>query len=67
MRYTQGEKMEVIQLVEGSDLPIRTTLERLGVSRASFYRWFQSYVDHGAEGLAPKPPITESGLEPDTG
>ena len=55
MRYTQGEKLEIIRLVEGSDLPIRTTLSRLGVSRASFYRWYRSYVKHGADGLAPKP------------
>jgi transposase InsO family protein len=56
MRYTPGEKLEIIRLVEGSDLPIRTTLSRLGVSRASFYRWYRAYVDHGVEGLVPKPP-----------
>jgi transposase InsO family protein len=55
MRYTQGEKLEIIRLVEGSDLPVKTTLEQLQVSRASFYRWYRAYVDHGAEGLAPKP------------
>ena len=55
MRYTQGEKLEVIRLVEGSDLPIKTTLKQLQVSRASFYRWYRAYVDHGADGLAAKP------------
>ena len=55
MRYTQGEKLEIIRLVEGSDLPIRTTLSRLGVSRASFYRWYRTYVERGVDGLAPKP------------
>ena len=29
MRYTQGEKLEIIRLVEGSDLPVKTTLEQL--------------------------------------
>jgi putative transposase len=55
MRYTQGEKLEIIRLVETSDLPAKTTLLQLQVSRASFYRWYRAYVDHGAEGLAPKP------------
>jgi len=55
MRYTQGEKLEIIRLVEGSDLPVKTTLRQLQVSRASFYRWYRAYVDHGAEALAPKP------------
>ena len=55
MRYTQGEKLEIIRLVEGSDLPVKTTLRQLQVSRASFYRWYRIYVDHGAEGLAAIP------------
>ena len=55
MRYTQAEKLEIIRLVEGSDLPVKTTLAQLKVSRSSFYRWYRIYVDHGAEGLAPKP------------
>lgn len=55
MRYTQSEKLEIIRLVETSDLPIKTTLLQLQVSRASFYRWYRAYVDHGAEGLVPKP------------
>ena len=55
MRYTQGEKLEIIRLVEESDLPAKTTLKQLGVSRASFYRWYRTYVDNGPEGLAPKP------------
>jgi transposase len=55
MRYTQGEKLEIIRLVEESDLPIKTTLKQLQVGRASFYRWYRAYVDRGAEGLAAKP------------
>ncbi len=55
MRYTQGEKLEIIRLVETSDLPAKTTPKQLQVSRASFYRWYRIYVDQGAEGLAPKP------------
>jgi transposase InsO family protein len=55
MRYTQAEKLEIIRLVEESDLSARRTLEQLQVSRSSFYRWYQAYVEHGAEGLKPKP------------
>ena len=55
MRYTQAEKLEIIRLVEGSDLPVKKTLGQLEVSRSSFYRWYGAYVDHGADGLAGKP------------
>lgn len=51
MRYTQAEKLEIIRLVEGSDLPVKKTLEQLQVGRSSFYRWYRAYVEHGAEGL----------------
>src|SRR3974377_29595 len=39
MRYSASEKIEIIRLVEQSHLPARRTLERLGVSRPTFYRW----------------------------
>ena len=52
MRYTKAEKLEIIRLVEGSDLPVKKTLEQLQISRSSFYRWYRAYVDHGANGLA---------------
>lgn len=55
MRYTQAEKLEIIRLVEGSDLPVKKTLEQLQVGRSSFYRWYKAYVEHGAEGLKPRP------------
>jgi hypothetical protein len=38
MRYPASEKLEIIRLVEQSHLPVRRTLEKLGVSRATFYR-----------------------------
>ena len=52
MRYTQAEKMEIIRLVEASDLPVKRTLEELGVSRSTFYRWYDRYKVAGYEGLA---------------
>ena len=39
MRYQAAEKLEIIRLVEQSHLPARRTLDRLGVPRATFYRW----------------------------
>ena len=34
MRYPASEKLEIIRLVERSHLPVRRTLEKLGVPRA---------------------------------
>ena len=40
MRYAASEKLEIIRLVEESTLPVRRTLEKLGIPRATFYRWY---------------------------
>jgi transposase-like protein len=40
MRYPAGEKLEIIRLVEQSSLRVRRTLEKLGIPRATFYRWY---------------------------
>ena len=52
MRYTQAEKMEIIRLVENSELSIRETLRELAVPKSSFYRWYGRYQEEGYEGLA---------------
>jgi transposase-like protein len=52
MRYRAAEKLEIIRLVEQSSLPVRRTLEQLGISRATFYRWYQRYQARGAVALA---------------
>jgi putative transposase len=51
MRYPASEKLEVIRLVEQSHLPARRTLEKLGVSRATFYRCCDLYQTGGPEAL----------------
>ena len=51
MRYPASEKLEIIRLVEGSHLPVKRTLEKLGVSRPTFYRWYDRYLQRGAVGL----------------
>lgn len=56
MRFTQAEKMEIIRLVEGSDLPISRTLRELDVPRSTFYRWYGRYKKEGYDGLANRPP-----------
>jgi len=51
MRYPASEKIEIIRLVELSALSARKTLERLGVPRATFYRWYDQYRTGGPEAL----------------
>ena len=34
---TQSEKMQIITLVEQSDVSIKTTLRELGINRSTFY------------------------------
>lgn len=52
MRYTQAEKMEIIKLVENSDLSVRKTLSELEVNRSTFYQWYRKYEENGFEGLS---------------
>ena len=51
MRYAASEKLEIIRLVERSHLPVRRTLDKLGISKTSFYRWYYRYQAFGAAGL----------------
>ncbi len=56
MRYLASEKLEIIRLVEQSNLPVRRTLEKLGVSRAIFYRWCDLCKTGGPEALEDRSP-----------
>ena len=62
---TAAEKMELIRLVEGSDLPVRRTLRELGVPRSTFYDWYQRYREHGRGGLEPRQPQIPGPVESD--
>lgn len=53
-RYSQAEKMEVIRIVERSELPVKQTLVELDVPRSTFYGWYQRYLAAGYDGLAPR-------------
>ena len=55
MRYPASEKLEIIQLVEQSHLPAKRTLEKLGVTRSTFYRWYDRWRDGGPEALRDRP------------
>lgn len=51
MRYPASEKLEIIRLVEQSHLPTKQTLDRLGIPRRTFYRWYDRYLNGGPEAL----------------
>ncbi|WP_430817916.1 IS3 family transposase [Carboxylicivirga sp. RSCT41] len=55
MRRSASEKMEIIRIVQDSELGVKRTLEELGVSRSSFYEWYNRYLTDGFDGLKPKP------------
>ena len=58
MRYSASEKLEIIDLVEGSHLSARQTLAKLGIPSTTFYRWYDRYLTRGKAGLhdqSPKP------------
>jgi transposase InsO family protein len=48
--------MEIIHLVEGTDLPVRATLRQMDIPRSTFYGWYQRYVDQGFDGLHDQKP-----------
>jgi len=56
MRYPASEKLEIIRLVEGSHLPTKRTLDKLGIPRTTFYRWYDRYLAGGPEVLEDRSP-----------
>jgi transposase InsO family protein len=56
MRYPAAEKLEIIRLVEQSPLPVRHTLAKLGIPRATFYRWYDRHHSGGPEALNDRSP-----------
>ena len=55
MRYPASEKVEIIRIVEQSSLSAHKTLEKLGVPRATFYRWYDQYQTGGPSALEDQP------------
>jgi hypothetical protein len=56
MRYSASEKAEIIRLVGQSALPVKRTLEKPGIPRATFYRWHDRYQSGGLEALDDRSP-----------
>ena len=52
-RYAQAEKLEIIRMVEESELSVKQTLSELEVPRSNFYRWYRHYLDQGYAGGLP--------------
>lgn len=57
MRYPASEKLEIIRLVEGCHLPAKQTLDKLGIPKTTFYRWYDRYLVAGADGLEDQAPM----------
>ena len=57
MRYPASEKLEIIKLVEQSHLPVKRTLDKLGIPRTTFYRWYDKYLTGGVDALEDKAPM----------
>ena len=60
MRRSASEKMEILRIIESSELGVKRTLEELGVGRSTFYEWYRRYLEEGFEGLKPKVPERKS-------
>ena len=51
MRYPASEKLEIIRLVEQSHRGIGSTLDKLGIPKTTFYRWYDRFLAFGDAGL----------------
>ncbi len=56
MRYPASEKLEIIRIVERSNLPAKQTLDRLGIARPTFHRWYDLYLRFGEDALEDRRP-----------
>jgi putative transposase len=56
IRRSPEEKLEIIYLVEQSNLSAKRTLEELDVPQSTFYRWYRQYQEDGPDGLRDQKP-----------
>ena len=56
MRYPASEKLEIIRLVEQSHLPAKRTLDKLGIPRSTFNRWYDRFLTGGVDALEDRKP-----------
>ena len=60
MRVSPAEKLELIRLVEDSQLSVRKTLEEIGLPRSTFYAWYKRFLEDGPDGLENRKPRPRS-------
>lgn len=53
-QFNAEEKLEIINLVEGSELSVRRTLNEIGVCKSTFYNWYDRYLEGGLDALSDK-------------
>lgn len=56
MRYAASEKLEIIRTVETSHLPVRRTLNKIGIPKTTFYAWLDRYAAGGLDALEDRKP-----------
>ena len=56
MRYPASEKLEIIRTVETSHLPVRKTLDKIGIPKTTFYAWLDRYASGGFDALEDRKP-----------
>jgi putative transposase len=56
MRYPASEKLEIIRTVETAPLPVRRTLEQIGIPKSTFYAWLDRYTTGGLDALEDRKP-----------
>src|SRR5690349_1337508 len=56
MRYPASEKLEIIRLVEQPRLSARRTLQKLGIPRSTFNRWYDRFLTGGIDALEDRRP-----------
>ena len=54
MRHNPSEKLEIIRIVEDSELSVRQTLKEIGIHCSTFYNWYRRYLEDGAMKKSPK-------------
>jgi len=59
MRFNQSEKLEIIRIVEQSQLGVNRTLKEFGIHKSTFYNWYNKYLKKGSKGLKQKKPNTK--------
>ena len=56
-RRTPDQILNLLQIVDASGLSVSETLDLIGVTRTSYYRWRKKFDSGGPESLLPKKPI----------